>query len=58
MRRRPPHCASAYHFQRCICNHERQSHDGEEGHCLERKCECESFRLGLMFKEMKHITLR
>jgi hypothetical protein len=46
-KRRTPHCASAWHFQRCLCKHERQSHQSEDGVCMVRppKCDCRKFDL-------------
>lgn len=58
MPKRPPHCASAYHYQHCICDHERQYHQGEEGVCLERNCGCSHFRLASGYPEIKHENLR
>jgi hypothetical protein len=67
-RSRAPHCASAHHFQICMCSHERRSHeelDGAEiGPCLERalpprrgKCSCPGFRLRVGQKEIAHLDL-
>lgn len=57
-RKKAPHCASSWHFQHCICHHERQYHNEESGHCLERKCECEVFRLGSQYQIIEHVYLR
>ena len=54
-----PHCAHAYHFTHCECSHPRMYHNEETGHCLERKCICEVFRLGRQYKTpIEHVFLR
>jgi hypothetical protein len=61
-RYRPPHCASSYHFQVCVCRHERQLHalieDEEKGVCKERGCDCIRFVLAPNYFAMEHRTIR
>ena len=55
---KPPHCGSAYHFQECVCKHERQVHQDETGICKERRCDCIKYVLAPNYPEIEHQTLR
>jgi hypothetical protein len=56
--RKPPHCASAYHFAHCNCKHERQSHEGQDqdGVCKERGCDCNRFMLAAGYPILEHMV--
>jgi len=55
---RIPHCASAFHFTHCLCNHLRMVHEEEKGPCLERGCICLSFRIKTGQLDVKHEVKR
>lgn len=55
--RKPPHCSNAYHFQPCVCEHERQIHQDDTGVCRERQCGCVRFELQSNYPLIEHTTI-
>jgi len=63
-KRRAPHCSHVSHMLHCVCSHVRYQHadvdrEPESGHCLERRCKCESFAAqpGYRPEQLKHETV-